>query len=85
MKDFTAEEREIWTNRIGNLVLLSRIKNSSLNRLDFEEKKKRYFKKSIEVFPCISKIMQNDSWTIDKLKSNHDDQIKLLLDYYSKS
>ena len=41
-RDFTLEERAIWTDRLGNLVLLSRRKNSSQGRLDFPDKKAKY-------------------------------------------
>lgn len=37
--DFSDQEREQWTNKIGNLVLISRKKNSSQGRMDFSDKK----------------------------------------------
>ena len=37
-KDFTDEERDLWTHRIANLVLISKRKNSKLSNLDYEEK-----------------------------------------------
>ena len=42
--DFSDQEREQWTNKIGNLVLISRKKNSSQGRMDFSDKKTKYFK-----------------------------------------
>ena len=39
-KDFTDEERDLWTHRVANLVLISKRKNSKLSNLDYEEKKK---------------------------------------------
>ena len=47
--DFTDEEREKWTHKIGNLVLISRRKNSSQGRKDYEDKKTKYFKNNIEL------------------------------------
>ena len=35
-KEFTEEEREIWTNKLSNLVLISKKKNSSLSNSDFK-------------------------------------------------
>jgi len=37
------EQRAEWTHRIGNLLLLSRRKNSEAQNYDFDDKKKRYF------------------------------------------
>lgn len=82
VKDFSEEERKEWTDKLGNLVLISRIKNSSLSRLDFKDKQEKYFKKSIEVFPCVSKIMQNNEWDLDTLKQNQEEQLNLLMESY---
>ncbi|WP_052444768.1 DUF262 domain-containing protein [Flammeovirga sp. OC4] len=38
-RDFSDEDREEWTHKIANLVLLSRIKNSQLNNKDYTTKK----------------------------------------------
>jgi uncharacterized protein with ParB-like and HNH nuclease domain len=68
VKDFSEEEREIWTHKIANLVLLSRIKNSQLNNKDYEAKKTRYFASSINIFPNINTAMQNSTWDLEVLK-----------------
>ena len=49
-QDFSDNDREEWTNKIGNLVLISRRKNSAQGRRDFAEKKQKYFEKNIELF-----------------------------------
>ena len=51
MNDFTEEERYEWTDKIGNLALISRRKNTSQGNLDFADKMQKYFEKNIEVFP----------------------------------
>lgn len=71
MKDFTTDEREAWTHKLGNLVLISRRKNAGQGRLDFADKKTKYFNNSIESFPNSLKIMQKPQWTIKELKDNH--------------
>lgn len=43
VKDFSAAEREEWTNKLGNLVLISRRKNTSQGNRDYVEKKEKYF------------------------------------------
>ncbi|WP_282787910.1 DUF262 domain-containing protein [Flavobacterium croceum] len=71
INDFTPDEREEWTHKLGNLVLISRRKNAGQGRLDFADKKAKYFGNSIESFPNSLKIMQKPQWTIKELKDNH--------------
>src|SRR5439155_22067779 len=47
IKDFSQQDREEWTDRLGNLVLISTKKNTSQGRLDYTDKKAKYFKKCI--------------------------------------
>lgn len=83
LKDFINEQREEWVNKLGNLVLISRIKNASQGRLDFMDKKSKYFDKNIETFPNSLKVMQeNEKWNISTLEKNHKRLIKLLEEHY---
>src|SRR5699024_7777471 len=43
MTQFTDDEREEWTHRLANLVLLNRRKNSEAQNYDFAKKKEKYF------------------------------------------
>ena len=82
-KDFSDAERENWTDKLGNLILISRRKNSSLSNRDFAEKKKRYFANNIELFSNSVRVLNSyDSWTLAELKQNHADVIKKLLEVY---
>jgi len=77
--DFTDVQRDEWTNRMGNLVLISRRKNSSQGRLDYKDKKEKYFKNNIEVFPnSVRTMMQNSVWDLENLKEHHKELINLL-------
>ncbi|MCF8222727.1 MAG: DUF262 domain-containing HNH endonuclease family protein [Bacteroidales bacterium] len=80
--DFTDEQREEWTHKLGNLVLISRRKNTGQGRLDFADKKIKYFKNSIESFPNSLRIMQKPSWKQDDLEFNHKELINLLKNHY---
>ncbi|HEX9980221.1 MAG TPA: DUF262 domain-containing HNH endonuclease family protein [Flavobacterium sp.] len=80
--DFTEEQRSEWTHMLGNLVLISRRKNTQQGRLDFSLKKEKYFVSSIETFPNSLKVMQNNSWNPSDLKANHQRSIALLRKYY---
>lgn len=82
LKDFTNEQREEWANKLGNLVLISRIKNASQGRLDFMDKKSKYFDKNIETFPNSLKVLKENEWNIFSLEKNHKSLIKLLEEHY---
>lgn len=80
--DFTPDERLEWTDKLGNLVLITRRKNSSQGRLDYKAKKTRYFEKSIDTCPNSLRVLRNDQWTPIELKENHDLVLKKLWDHY---
>ena len=68
--DFTAEERETLTHILGNLVLITRSKNASQGRLDFDKKKVKYFNYAINTCPNSLRVLQNTEWTPKQLKKN---------------
>jgi len=83
-KDFTDDERENWTDKLGNLVLISKRKNSSQGRLDFKDKKDKYLQKNIETFSnSIRVITKNDQWTPVTLQNNQVAVVGSLLEYYN--
>jgi hypothetical protein len=82
VKDFTPDERFKWTDRIGNLVLISRRKNSSQGRLDYEQKKDRYFEKFITTCPNSLRVLKKDQWTPKALEENHNEVLEKLRDHY---
>ena len=71
-RDFTDEEREMWTHRLGNLVLITRTKNASQGRLDYKEKKAKYFAGSINTCSNSLRVLQNKVWTPAELEENHE-------------
>ena len=54
------EERQKYVHRLGNLVLLSRKKNSEAQNYDFETKKVKYFKTSTGIvpFPLTTQVLR---------------------------
>jgi uncharacterized protein with ParB-like and HNH nuclease domain len=77
-KDFTNEECQTWTNRVGNLVLISRRKNSSQGRSDYSEKKEKYFKNNVETFPNSVRVMQKKKWDMESLQNHHKEVVDKL-------
>lgn len=82
-RDFTQEQRDYWTDRIGNLVLLSRSKNASLNNRDYVRKKEIYFKRNVEVFSNSIRIYQRyTTWMLTDLIQNHRETLNDLFGYF---
>jgi uncharacterized protein with ParB-like and HNH nuclease domain len=74
------EERDDNTHRLGNLVLLSRRKNSQAKNYEFKRKKEEYFqRKGVSAFALTTQVLNETEWTpeiveerqkelVDKLK-----------------
>lgn len=75
--DFDEEARELWTNKLGNLIILSRRKNSSQSNLDYEKKKQKYFKGNVNLGRSAF-IMSKSTWELDDLQENHKDAVAKL-------
>jgi hypothetical protein len=83
--DFTDAQRDQYTNQLGNLILLGRNKNSSLNNRDYADKKERYFSGSINTFPNSLRVMHRyNHWTPTELKGNQRDVLTMLRNHYSR-
>lgn len=83
--NFNPEERAEWTDKLGNLVLITRHTNSKLGRLDYQEKKKRYFEKYIDTCPNSLRVLKNErwnKWTPTELKENHKIVLGKICDHY---
>lgn len=80
-QDFDDESREKWTNKIGNLIIITRKKNSAQSNKDFVQKKEKYFKGNVELGRSAS-VMSKPSWTLNDLMGNHNEVLKKLKDNY---
>jgi len=84
LQDFTEEERDYAKDRLGNLVLLSRRKNSSQNNRDYADKKQKYFQGNIELFSNSIRIFQQyATWTVTDFSKNHAYVKTKLLEHFS--
>lgn len=78
---FSDQERLHWTNRLGNLVLLNRTKNSQAQNYDFTKKKDLYFKgkKGIPTFALTIQVLAENEWTpglVEKRQANLLDSLR---------
>ena len=77
--NFTEDERDEWTGKLANLVLLSRRKNSGASNYDFERKKSEYFQKGgVATFALTSQVLNADEWTPSALQSRQEELIAKL-------
>lgn len=62
---FTEQDRAVWTNRLANLVLLDRAKNSQAQNFEFDTKKEKYFTsaKGVSAFALTTQVLQEQAWT----------------------
>lgn len=73
IKKFSEEDRIEWTNKLGNLVLLSGRKNSKAQNYDFDKKKNVYFGKKETPFKITQKIRDISDWDLQALKNRHEE------------
>ena len=86
VKDFSSEDRLRWTDRLGNLVIITRRKNSSQGRLDFKDKSKKYFEKNIDTCPNSLRVLKKyDRWTPQQVAENHKTLIEKIKHEYGIS
>jgi uncharacterized protein with ParB-like and HNH nuclease domain len=82
VQDFSQQQREEWTHRLGNLVLITTKKNTSQGNKDYKDKKSNYFEKRISTCPNSLRVLKNSTWTPTELKANHESVIKVLDQHY---
>ncbi len=87
VKDFSEEERELYTHSLANLTLLGGTKNSQASNLDFKEKKEIYMghavklgkEKPFKVMTCYKMtidIVQYTEWTPKSLEKRKEELIQ---------
>lgn len=81
--DYSPEQRNLYTHKIGNLCVLTRKKNSAFSNLDYQEKKVRYFNGKIDTMPrTLQIITSHNSWHLSDLESNQKKTIKDIMDVF---
>ncbi|MFP6289905.1 DUF262 domain-containing protein [Helicobacter pylori] len=91
VKDFSEEERELYTHSLANLTLLGGIKNSQASNLDFKDKQKIYMgeeiklnkrKKPFKVMTCYKMTIDiahhYTEWTPKSLETRKEELVKII-------
>jgi hypothetical protein len=88
--DWSDDEHRELVDRLGNLVLLSKRKNSRAQNFDFKTKKDAYFAGKegevgeVATFPTVTRVLQaGDRWTPLIVNRNQDEYISLLKNIWS--
>lgn len=69
LKAFSEPKRNELTNKIGNLVLLSKRKNSKAGNYEFKTKLEKYFKTdTISPFALTTQVLNYEQWTPDDIQ-----------------
>lgn len=84
-QDFTEEEIEHWTHRLGNLLILTGRKNSQAQNEDFDEKKRRYFQArgGVSNFALTTKVLEEPVWTPQAVARRQEDYLRRLSEVWS--
>lgn len=69
-----------FVNKIGNLVLISKSRNSSASNYEFDEKKKRYFKPRVTDYPRSAQILGYAAWDKQTIEDRTNEVAKIFLD-----
>jgi hypothetical protein len=83
VRDFTEEQREQWLHRLGNLILLSRRKNTSMGNLDFAAKRDRYFADRVENLPNSVRVLKLTDFKPTDLDARHKELLAKLAGSYT--
>ncbi len=89
VKDFSEEERELYTHSLANLTLLGGTKNAQASNLDFKDKQKIYMgeeiklnkKKPFKVMTCYKMtidVAQYTEWTPKSLEKRKEELIGII-------
>ncbi|MEQ4300422.1 DUF262 domain-containing HNH endonuclease family protein [Plantactinospora sp. B6F1] len=77
---FSKEEHEKLVNSAGNLVLLSKSKNSSAGRREFDDKKVTYLANRVSDFPRSVQVLKYHTWTADVIRQRTEEFANVVLD-----
>lgn len=75
--EFDDADQAEWTNRLGNLVLLSQRKNASAGNRPFLEKLQTYFQQGMTQFAVTHGLSNYPRWTPEEVRRRHEGYLNL--------
>jgi hypothetical protein len=76
---FTPHEHKTLVDTAGNLVLLSKSKNSVAGRKEFEQKKATYLSTRVSDFPRSVQVLKFPAWTADVIRQRTEEFAEIVL------
>ena len=76
VRKFDELTRYEWTDRLGNLVLISGRKNTKASNYDFKRKKEEYLGRRAKTLAITQEVLKYKDWTPEILKQRHELLIK---------
>lgn len=70
---FTIEDKNKWTNNLGNLSLISVRKNSQAKNFEFKRKVEVYFQADGQAsnLAMVNKLLEVDNWSVEEIKTRN--------------
>jgi hypothetical protein len=80
-----AETRRHHVHKLGNLVLLSRRRNTSASNYEFDRKKEKYFKTkgSVSAFALTTQVVAQDKWTPEIVQGRQEELVDLFMEIWT--
>ena len=85
VKKFDELTRYEWTDRLGNLVLISGRKNVRASNYDFKRKKEEYLERKAKALAITREVLKCEDWTPETLKQRHGALIERIKKIYLRS
>ena len=79
---FSKEDVDRIVNKLGNLALLNKRRNSSASNYDFKKKKERYFDVRRNPFAITAMLREYDRWDEDSFEKRHRELLNLAFKIY---
>ena len=79
---FTKEDIDEIVNKLGNLTLLNKYRNSRASNYDFNKKKERYFEVKRNPFAITAMLEKYDRWDINSFKERHEKLLDKAFEIY---
>ena len=76
---YSEAQKTEWVNKLANLVILSKSKNSSAKNLSFEDKKVKYLMPKVTGFPCSVQVTAYSEWKVSDLEKRQNELLKKVL------
>ena len=84
-RKFNKDQIREWVDKLGNLALLSKRRNSQAANYDFDKKKERYFAVRSTPFRITQMLQDYDDWTPETITERHNKLLELAKSIYIES